>query len=108
MTAILISGLEPIMLKNCPTTKESLNWIVQFIDLPNSLLIAHNGTRFDNNILYYWMNEYKVITKNNVKCMDSLDICKKVAEKMPRKGNKLVYTFNKIRWKTTVEHNCYL
>ena len=48
MKAILISGLKPSMLCDAPKTKEALQRMLNFIDKPNSILITHNGSKYDN------------------------------------------------------------
>jgi DNA polymerase III epsilon subunit-like protein len=90
MGAILASGLDPSMLKDAPTTKEALKMFFAFVDVPNSVLVAHNGKRFDFKILAHWKSFYGLQTNHTITEVDSLTICRRLPEKMPKPAGRLV------------------
>jgi len=90
MGSILISGLEPSILENAPTTEEVLTRFFVFVDVPNSILVAHNGKKFDFKLLSYWKNYFGIQTKNAITEMDSLSLFCYHSSKMPQRDQKLV------------------
>jgi DNA polymerase III epsilon subunit-like protein len=84
------------MLKDAPTTREVLEQMIKFIEIPNNLLIAHNGTRFDHKILCYWIDFYDLQIKNALTFVDSLDLCRKQSNLMPSKEGKLILNQDEI------------
>ena len=70
--------------------KNEINILFKYCEKP--IFVAHNGKKFDFPILYY----YKILNKNNIRILDSLEFIRLIKPNCSSRTNKLIDLYNNI------------